>query len=255
MSTPVKHFVIMNPGTVKSFMGKNNSIPLLNATQSIRSVKTEVSLTQRFPVEAAANMHAFMVRHAKIHLLNPQVVEVSCGGNMCDALMMYENGISSDKCACYSLAEREAKICLVLDFKILYRDLDGGEKSFCILNHTSKEFTQLCMFNFKIPVGVIPHIITSDMENMLSLQGAVDNILDVGIGYGGWNISGWTKCGTSADAGVEQSAASYKPAIKQTSDAGKLGYHLTSIHFNRHQELHVLDNIQFNATHLFKIYS
>ncbi len=39
---------------------------------------------------------------------------------------------------------------------------------------------------------------------------------------GGWNISGWTKRGTSADAGLEQSATSYKPVIKQTVDAGKL---------------------------------
>ena len=91
MSAPGKHFVIMNPGTVKSFMGQNNSIPLLNTTQSIRSVKTDVSLTQRFPVEAASNMHAFMLHHATIRLLNLQVAKVSCGGNMCDALMMYEN--------------------------------------------------------------------------------------------------------------------------------------------------------------------
>jgi hypothetical protein len=91
MSAPGKHFVIMNPGTVQSFMGQNNSIPLLNTTQSIRSVKTEVLLTQRFPVKAASNMHAFMMGHTTIHLLNLQVAKVSCEGNMCDALMMYEN--------------------------------------------------------------------------------------------------------------------------------------------------------------------
>ena len=255
MSAPGKHFVIMNPGTVKSFMGQNNSIPLLNTTQSIRSVKTDVSLTQRFPVEAASNMHAFMMRHTTLHLLNLQVAEVSCGGNMCDALMMYENGISADKCACYSLAEREAKICLVLDVKILYKGSDGGKKSFCVYNHTSKQFTRLCMFDFKIPVGVIPDNITSDLQNMTSLQEAVDNILDLGNKDGGWNISGWTKRGTSADAGLEQSATSYKPVIKQTVDAGKLGYHLTSIGFNRRQDLSVLDNIQFNAINLFKIYN
>ncbi len=44
-------------------------------------------------------------------------------------------------------------------------------------------------------------------------------------------------------------------AIKQTVDAGKLGYHLTSIGFNRRQDLPVLDNIQFNAINLFKIYN
>jgi hypothetical protein len=109
------------------------------------------------------------------------------------------------------------------------------------------------MFDFKIPVGIIPDTITSDMENMMSLQGAVDNIFDLGNNGGGWNISGWTKRGTSADAGAEQSAASYKPAVKQMVDAGKLGYHLTSIGFNRQQDLPVLDNIQFNAINLFKI--
>jgi hypothetical protein len=111
------------------------------------------------------------------------------------------------------------------------------------------------MFNFKIPVGVIPDNITSEVQNMTSLQEAVDDILELGNKDGGWNISGWTKRGTSADAGVEQSAASYKPAIKQTVDAGKLGYHLTSIGFNRHQDLPVLDNIQFNVINLFKIYN
>ncbi len=175
---------------------------------------------------------------------------------MCDVLMMYEDGISADKCACYSLAEREAKICLVLDLKILYKGSDGGKKSFCIYNHTSKQFTQLCMFDFKIPVGVIPNNIASDLQNMMSLQGApVDDILDLGNKNGGWNISGWNKCETSADAGVEQSATSHKPAIKQTVDAGKLGYHLTSIGFNRCQDLPVLENIQFNAINLFKIYN
>ncbi len=89
----------------------------------------------------------------------------------------------------------------------------------------------------------------------MSLQEAVDDILDLGNKDGGWNISGWTKHGTSADTGVEQSAASYKPAIKQTVDAGKLGYHLTSIGFNRLQDLPVLDNIQFKAINLFKIYN
>ncbi len=133
--------------------------------------------------------------------------------------------------------------------------MDGGKKSFCIYNHTSKQFMQLCMFDFKIPIGVIPDNITSDLQNMMSLQGAVDDILDLGNKDGEWNISGWTKRGTSADAGVEQSAASYKPAIKQTVDAGKLGYHLTTIGFNRRQDLPVLDNIQFNAINLFKIYS
>ena len=59
------------------------------------------------------------------------------------------------------------------------------------------------MFDFKIPVGVIPDNIISDLQNMMSLQQAVDNILDLGNKDGGWNISGWTKCGTSADAGVE----------------------------------------------------
>ncbi len=67
----------------------------------------------------------------------------------------------------------------------------------------------------------------------MSLQGEVDDILDLGNKDGGWNISGWTKRGTFADAGVEQSAASYKPAIKQSVYVGKLGYHLTSIGFNR----------------------
>ncbi len=111
------------------------------------------------------------------------------------------------------------------------------------------------MFDFKIPVGVIPNNITSNLQNMMSLQGAVDDILDLGNIDGGWNISGWTKRGTSADAGVEQSAASYKPAIKQMVDAEKLGYHLTSIGFNRRQDLPVLDNIQFNVINLFKIYN
>jgi hypothetical protein len=111
------------------------------------------------------------------------------------------------------------------------------------------------MFDFKIPVGVIPDNITSDMQNMMSLQGAVDDILDLGNNDGGWNISGWTKRGTSADAGAEQLAASYKPAIKQMVDAGKLGYHLISIGFNRRQDLLVLDNIQFNGINLFKIYN
>ncbi len=190
MSAPGKHFVIMNPGTVKSFMGQNNSILLLNTTQSICSVMTEVSLMQRFPVKAASNMHAFMMCHTTIHLLNFQVAKVLCGGNMCDALMMYEKSISADRCACYSLAEREAKICLVLDLKILYKGVDGGKKSFCIYNHNSKQFTQLCMFDFKIPIGVIPDNITSDLQNVMSLQGAVDNILDLGNKDGGWNISG-----------------------------------------------------------------
>ena len=63
------------------------------------------------------------------------------------------------------------------------------------------------MFDFKIPVGVIPDNITSNLQNMTSLQEAVDNILDLGNKDGGWNISGWTKRGTSADAGDEQSAA------------------------------------------------
>ncbi len=148
MSAAGKHFVIKNPGTVKSFMGKNNSISLLNTTQSIHSVKTDVSLTQRFSVEAASNMHAFMLRHATIRLLNLQVAKVLCGGNMCDALMMYENGISADKCACYLLAEREAKICLVLDLKVIYKGSDGGKKSFYIYNHTSKQFMRQCMFDF-----------------------------------------------------------------------------------------------------------
>jgi hypothetical protein len=176
MSAPGKQFVIMNPGTVESFMGQNNSIPLLNTTQSIHSAKTEVLLMQRFPVKAASNMHAFMMRHTTaIHLLNLQVAKVSCGGNMCDALMMYENGISADKCACYLLAEREANFFLVLDLKILYKGSDGGKKSFCIYNHTS---------NF----GVIPDNITSGLQNMMSLQGEVDNILDIGNKDGGWNI-------------------------------------------------------------------
>jgi hypothetical protein len=35
------------------------------------------------------------------------------------------------------------------------------------------------MFDFKIPVGVIPDNITSDLQNMMSLQGAVDGILDL----------------------------------------------------------------------------
>jgi hypothetical protein len=77
------------------------------------------------------------------------------------------------------------------------------------------------MFDFKIPVGVIPDNITSDMENMMSLQGAVDDIFDLGNNDGGWNISGWTKRGTSADAGAEQSAVSYKPAVKQMAMARK----------------------------------
>ncbi len=81
--------------------------------------------------------------------------------------MMYENSISADKCACYSLAEREAKNCLFLDIKVVYKGSDGGKKSFCIYNHTSKQFTQLCMFDFKIPIGVIPDNITSDMQNMI----------------------------------------------------------------------------------------
>jgi hypothetical protein len=53
-------------------------------------------------------------------LQNLQVSDVSCRGNMCDALMMYENGISADRCACYAMSEREAKICLVLDLKVCY---------------------------------------------------------------------------------------------------------------------------------------
>ncbi len=69
---------------------------------------------------------------------------------------------------------------MVLDLKVHYKGSDGGKKSFCIYNHTSKQFTQLWMIDFKIPVGVIPDNITSDLHIAMSLQGAVDNILDVG---------------------------------------------------------------------------
>ena len=141
IAAPGKQFVIVNPSTVKAFMGENGAIPLLNTAQPIHSVKTDVLPVQRYPIEAQSSMHAFKLRGVQIQLNNLQVGTVSCGGNMCDALMMHENGIAQDKCACYSISEREAKICLVFDLKILYKREDGGRSYFMISNHTSKQFT------------------------------------------------------------------------------------------------------------------
>lgn len=255
IAAPGKQFVIVNPSTVKTFMGENGAIPLLNTAQPIHSVKTDVLPVQRYPIEAQGNMHAFKLRGVKIQLNNLQVGSVSCGGNMCDALMMHENGIAQDKCACYSISEREAKICLVCDLKISYKREDGGRSYFMISNHTSKQFTRLFMVGFKIPVGVIPDNITSNEAAREALQMSVLDILELGNNNGGWNISGWTKRGLIVDAGAgaEQSTSSYKPSSRQVVEAGKLGYHITSIEFRNCPSIETLQDYQFDPVSLLRL--
>ena len=255
IAAPGKQFVIVNPSTVKTFMGENGAIPLLNTAQPIHSVKTDVLPVQRYPIEAQGNMHAFKLRGVKIQLNNLQVGSVSCGGNMCDALMMHENGIAQDKCACYTICEREAKICLVFDLKILYKRKDGGRSHFMVSNHTSKQFTRLFMVGFKIPVGVIPDNITSNEAAREALQMSVLDILELGNNSGGWNISGWTKRGLIVDAGAgaEPSTSSYKPSSRQVVEAGKLGYHITSIEFRNSPLIETLQEYQFDPVSLLRL--
>ena len=255
IAAPGKQFVIVNPSTVKTFMGENGAIPLLNTAQPIHSVKTDVLPVQRYPIEAQGNMHAFKLRGVEIELHNLQVGTVSCGGNMCDALMMHENGIAQDKCACYTISEREAKICLVFDLKILYKRKDGGRSYFMISNHTSKQFTRLFMVGFKIPVGVIPDNITSNEAAREALQMSVLDILKLGNNNGGWDISGWTKRGLIVDAGAgaEQSNSSYKPSSRQVVEAGKLGYHITSIEFRNCPSIETLQDYQFDPVSLLRV--
>lgn len=255
IAAPGKQFVIVNPSTVKAFMGENGAIPLLNTAQPIHSVKTDVLPVQRYPIEAQSSMHAFKLRGVQIQLNNLQVGTVSCGGNMCDALMMHENGINQDKCACYSISEREAKICLVFDLKISYKREDGGRSYFMISNHTSKQFTRLFMVGFKIPVGVIPDHITGNEAAREALQFSVVDILELGNSSGGWDISGWTKRGLIADAGAgtEQSTSSYKPSSRQVVEAGRLGYHITSIEFRNHPLIKTLEDLQFDPVSLLRL--
>lgn len=255
IAAPGKQFVIVNPSTVKTFMGENSAIPLLNTAQDIHSVKTDVLPAQRYPIEAQSSMHAFKLRGVKIVLHNVQVGTVSCGGNMCDALMMHENGIAQDRCACYTISEREAKICLVFDLKILYKRHDGGWSYFMVSNHTSKQFTRLFMVGFKIPVGVIPADITGNEAAREKLQISVVDILELGNKSGGWDISGWTKRGLIADAGAgaEQSTSSYKPSSRQVVEAGKLGYHITSIEFRKCPNIETLEPLQFDPVSLLRL--
>jgi len=57
---------------------------------------------------------------------------------------------------------------------------------------------------------------------------------------GDLSVWGWSKRGVAVDTGAEQSTASYKPNAIQMVDAGKLGYHLTSIRVNTRQVIIVL---------------
>ena len=104
---------------------------------------------------------------------------------MCDALMMYENGISADRCACYAMSEREVKFFLVLDLKVCYVGKDGGKYTFCVYNHTSKQFTWMSMQDFRIPIGVIPDKLTSNYAIFLLLQALVNAFIELGNGDGG----------------------------------------------------------------------
>jgi hypothetical protein len=146
---------------------------LVNTAQSINLVTTDAYIKDRFPVKVQPNMHAFRIRDTIVELLNIQVADVSCGDNMCYALMMYKDGISVDRCACYSIAEGEARICLVLDLIVGYYGKDHGKNSFCVYNRTSKQCTWMCMQDFKIPIGVIPDTIMSDYGVVAALQQSV----------------------------------------------------------------------------------
>jgi hypothetical protein len=112
------------------------------------------------------------------------------------------------------MSEREVKFFLVLDLKVCYVGKDGGKYTFCVYNHTSKQFTWMSMQVFRIPIGVIPDNLTSNYAIFLLLQALVNAFIELGNGDGGWDLSGWSKRGVVVDMGAEQSTASYKPTAK-----------------------------------------
>ena len=66
----------------------------------------------------------------------------------------------------------------------------------------------------------------------------------------GFNISGWTKCGTKADSGVVQSPTPSKWDKLQQVDYGGLTYHLTKIAYTAPPPITMLQELQFNGNSL-----
>ena len=77
---------------------------------------------------------------------------------MCDALMMYKNGISADKCPCYSLVEREAKICLVLDLKVLFKVRMGARSPSAFTTTPANNSRDYVCLTSKFPLVLSPTI-------------------------------------------------------------------------------------------------
>jgi hypothetical protein len=160
----------------------------------------------------------------EIRLLIMQVTNINCGGVMCESLNMYQNSVMADRCPCYNVLDREGKVCLILSLKKCNRK---NNTNFCIHNHTSKSLMQL--FMKQIPKGAVAATITGNQNHMGNLSRNVIQMLELGNGCDGFNISGWIKCGTIADSGVVQPPTLSKWDKPQQVDSGGLTYHLTKI--------------------------
>jgi hypothetical protein len=143
----------------------NGTLPLIFTAQSIKSVLHENKMCQIPPVPQSKNQHGFILLGVEITLLNMQVTNINCGGEMCDGLNMYQNSVMADRCPCYNVLGREGKICLVLSLKVCDRK---DNTKFCVHNHTSKSLTKL--FMRQIPKGAVAATITGNQHHMGNLS-------------------------------------------------------------------------------------
>ena len=225
-------FTVDNPDPVIRWIA-DGDIPLLYSAGSIKPVELPINdrMLEKPIVIASNRQHAFHYHSVNLVLMNLAVLDLNCGGSLCDGIDAY-SGSSLDKdCPCYQATSREANMSAVFAFRVVLEkeDDEGNPITFHVINHTSKTLTSFFMQNESLPVGIRANLFTADRHVYDEFLDSVEDVLRVVNTTCGFTVTGWVKRGIVADQGVSQPDSGQRHLDKRMIQAGNVTYHLTSV--------------------------
>lgn len=222
---PGTFVVVQSPSGIQGFMNGGRE-PILQYMGNLIPIGGNLTLPT-IAISVNDTLSGFVHHGVMVRVTQVNPFHSPCTGRFCNWHGLVNDGQVRDSCACFQMmSSRRAMIGFSLNLMITLAD--GTE--FEVLNFTDRYFIETFMISGTPPVNMTVEEV-GGYRRSRQINNAINGVIDMVNGNGGWLLTGWAKPGTVQDQAANPAPGAppvynAQPVLIQ---AGTLRYHITRL--------------------------
>ena len=210
--------LLVNPPGTDKFLANGNT-PILSPQRPAIVIQSTFHLPVKYIVTEGTDVNGFVLNNCTVTILNFQVRNTRCGGNLCD-----RQQDTTGKCACYQMPNRSGNVVISAEIRVTLPDGNTFNTEF-----QSKWFFDNFIMSAPLPAGVRA-INFEDYEVEDRFYLALSRITQYINRICKFRVIGWVRRGEVQDQGVDQPSNGLPHnAARVMVQSGTINHHITRL--------------------------